>query len=268
MEKSPSIIDTVRLLMPTRTLYLLARPLNDAEARIVAERQAIKLLELLGITKPSVEIELVAELPGIEVEVLPDLPLSGSSDWVGDHWHIQINHDDSLWRCRSTLAHELKHILDDPFRELLYPDWPRESQRPAPDRAEEISEYFAGCVLAPTSWLAAAWKRGVRNPAELATLFDVSEALMRVRLRQTGLVSHQWRSYPRRAYTRSAALVRATRKRLGAKCANQPLIQPLTGAHHASEAPEPFLTGDPAATGIPATTKLSVSRLYPPEASG
>lgn len=120
-QPAPTIIDSVRSLMPTRTLSILERSLTEAEARIVAERQVAKLLELLGITKPSVDIELIAELPDIEIEVIANLPLSGSSDWIRNHWHIHINADDSLWRCRSTLAHELKHILDDPFREELYP---------------------------------------------------------------------------------------------------------------------------------------------------
>ena len=214
-QPAPTIIDSVRSLMPIRTLYILARPLTEAEAHVVAERQVVNLLELLGITKPSVEIELIAELPNISVEVLPNLPLSGLSEWVRNHWHIRINADDSLWRCRSTLAHELKHILDDPFREELYPNWPRESTLPPPERAEEICDYFAGCVLAPTAWLRSAWQQGTRNAAKLASLFDVSEALMRVRLYQTGLATRRLRGYPRRAYTRSAAaLVRAARKRL------------------------------------------------------
>jgi Zn-dependent peptidase ImmA (M78 family) len=214
-QPAPTIIDSVRSLMPMRTLYILARPLTEVEARIVAERQVAKLLELLGITKPSVEIELIAELPNISVEVLPNLPLSGLSEWVRNHWHIRINADDSLWRCRSTLAHELKHILDDPFREELYPNWPRESTLPPPERAEEICDYFAGCVLAPTAWLRKAWQQGTRDLANLASLFDVSEALIRVRLYQTGLATRRLRGYPRRAYRRSAvALVRAARKRL------------------------------------------------------
>lgn len=207
---SPTTIDRVRQLMPMRTLDIISRPLKASEARIVAERQAHLLLRLLGITKPSVDIELIAELPNVEVEVLSGLALSGYSVWQDDHWHIHINADDSLWRCRSTLAHELKHILDDPFREPLYPNWPQESQLPPPRDAEEICEYFAGCVLAPTEWLQRAWQHGMRDTAKLASLFDVSEALIKVRLHQTGLVANRLRSYQRRGYTRRAAWARVT----------------------------------------------------------
>lgn len=207
---SPTIIDRVRQLMPMRTLDIISRPLKVHEARIVAERQADLLLRLLRITQPSVEIELIAELPTINVEVSPNLPLSGYSVWQGDHWHIHINADDSLWRCRSTLAHELKHILDDPFREQLYPDWPRDSQLPPPTEAEEICDYFAGCVLAPTAWLQRVWQHGIRDTAKLASLFDVSESLIKVRLHQTGLTVGRLRNYPRRSYTRRPAWARVT----------------------------------------------------------
>jgi Zn-dependent peptidase ImmA (M78 family) len=186
-ERPENIIDRVRALMPIRTLGLVDRPLRDFEARVIAERQAILLLRLLGITKPSVEIERIAELPNVEVEVRSNLPHSGASDWVVDHWHIQINIDDSLWRCRSTLAHEIKHALDDPYREPLYPDWPHGSQLPPPAEAEAICDYFAGCLLVPAPWLRQAWDHGIQDVAELASVFDVSEALITVRLRQVGL---------------------------------------------------------------------------------
>lgn len=213
-QPAPSITDAVRGIMPAATLHLLGRPLTEAEARMVADRQASKLLELLGITKPSVEIELLAELPDLEVEVTPDLPHSGAADWVDDHWHVQINADDSLWRCRATLAHEFKHILDDPFREELYPDWARGST--PPEVAERIADYFAGCVLVPQAWLYDAWDRGVRDPSELASLFDVSQRLITVRMEQTKVssrTSHRWQRASRDAYRRSASIVRTATQR-------------------------------------------------------
>lgn len=198
-------IERLRELMPVGTLNMLARSLTPQEARIVAERQATLLLELLGITTPSVDVELVMELPNIEVEVIPDLPQSGLSSWEKDHWLIKINADDSLWRCRATLAHELKHVLDDPFVELLYPGYlPYREHAP---EAEFICEYFAGCVLVPRKWLIDTWENGQHDPAALAGLFDVSEALIRVRLRQVGLLprrdNHANWSEKRRPYRRA-----------------------------------------------------------------
>jgi len=208
------ILEAVRRLMPARTLDLLARPLSRTEARVVAERQAYALLRALGITKPSVDIELVAELPEVEVVVVPDLPSSGTSQWNPKQrqWLVRINADDSLWRCRSSLAHEMKHILDDPFREVLYPTWRRNDDH-SPVEAEELCDYFAGCVLVPKPWLRQAWRRGITSHTALASLFDVSEALIGVRLRQVGLEPvrqerRAWRGQPDTAYRRGRAAVR------------------------------------------------------------
>ncbi|MEU9685343.1 ImmA/IrrE family metallo-endopeptidase [Amycolatopsis japonica] len=182
-----SIIDEVRAVMPVPTLLLLGRPLSEREARTVAERQAAKLLDLLNIGKPSVEIELLMELPQIEVDIVPGLPWSGRTIWEDGRWHVQINENDSLWRSRATLAHEFKHILDDPYREQLYPGWLRDGRGQPPALPERISEYFAGCVLVPRHWLRRAWEHGIRDSAKLATLFDVSQRMIEVRVQQTGL---------------------------------------------------------------------------------
>lgn len=216
-ETTPTLIDSVRSVMPTGMLGILQRGISDAEARRTAERQAMKLLELLNITEPSVDIELLAELPDIEVGVMSDMPVSGSSTWMDGKWHIQINADDSLWRCRATLAHEFKHILDDPFREVLYPDWARSSTEPY-GPAERICDYFAGCVLVPTSWLRKAWANGIHDTARLASLFAVSEALIRVRIEQTQIARtgtmYRIRGYPMSAYQRGAGLVRAAHRKI------------------------------------------------------
>lgn len=220
MQEQP-ITDAVRALMPQPMLNLSGLPLNEADARKVAERQAMKLLELLDITEPSVEVELIAELPNIEVEVLPNLSQSGFAGWVHDHWHILINADDSLWRCRATLAHEYKHILDDPFQELLYPDWDRSDPEAAPpEMAERICDYFAGCLLVPKQWLYEAWDDGRQDVAKLATHFDVSESLVEVRMDQTR-VRERPVSKKRRlqrashdAYQRSAGIVRSATRRI------------------------------------------------------
>ncbi|OHV61389.1 ImmA/IrrE family metallo-endopeptidase [Pseudofrankia sp. BMG5.36] len=208
------ILEQVRRLMPARTLDLLARPLSRVEARVVAERQAYALLRGLGITKPSVDIELVAELPEIEVVVVPGLASSGYSQWNPRkrQWLVQINADDSLWRCRSSLAHEMKHILDDPFREALYPGWRRDDAAGSAE-AEALCDYFAGCVLVPRPWLEQAWRAGMRARTALASVFDVSEALIGVRLRQVGLervrpASRKWRGDSRTAYRRSGVAIR------------------------------------------------------------
>jgi len=182
-----NLIDQLRQLMPIDTLNIMNRPLTVDEAKTVAERQARLLFELLHVNGPSAEVERLVELPEIEVKFAPNLPLSGFSEWTQGHWLIGINQSDSLWRCRATLCHEFKHVLDDPFVEILYPRTDRVTEH-MPQRAEAISNYFAGCVLVPRDWLCQAWDEGTRDVDTLAALFQVSRSLVAVRLRQVGLV--------------------------------------------------------------------------------
>jgi len=194
--------------MPIQTLSVMPRPLMWVEARIIAERQAAHMLRLLRIKKPSVEIERVLTRAPIQIETVPHLDNSAYSGWKDDHWHILMNADESIWRSRASLAHEVKHVLDDPFREVLYPNWPRNSLLPAPDEAEQICDYFAGCVLVPEPFLLDAWRSGTCDVPALAQLFEVSPSLIAVRLRQTGILPprhrESWMQYTRRAYQRGS----------------------------------------------------------------
>lgn len=192
-----SIIRQLRSLMPTR-------PLEEHEAHGVAERQAIKLLELLGQHEPSVNVGLIAELPRVEVKVQPNLHvggISGFSQWSRGRWLIVVNRDDSPTRRRFTLSHEFKHVLDHPFVSVIYSELgSTEAER---DRQiEQICDYFAGCLLMPRNWIKRAWANGVQDQATLAAMFDVSEMAMAVRLRQIGLTEPRTRHARFRGITR------------------------------------------------------------------
>lgn len=187
-EHPQSIIRQLRSLMPTR-------PLEEHEARSVAERQAIKLLALLDQQEPRVNVGLITELPRVEVKVEPNLHvggISGFSQWSRGRWLIVVNRDDSSTRRRFTLSHEFKHILDHPFVNVIYSELgENDADR---DRAtEQICDYFAGCLLMPRNWIKRAWANGTQDQAALAAMFDVSEAAMAVRLQQIGLAEPRTR---------------------------------------------------------------------------
>ncbi|WP_163512210.1 ImmA/IrrE family metallo-endopeptidase [Fodinicola acaciae] len=193
----PNIIDDIRAVMPSSILSYLPRQLRRDEARDIAERQAATLLRLLDITKPPVEIELVMERPELVIEFVWQ-PLAGVTEWTGDHWKIHVNADYDVWQAREALAQKLKYILDDPFREALYPDWSHhDSAQRRPESTEAIAKYFAGCVLVPTPWLIQAREKGTHSVSGLATLFHVSEQLIRTRLCQADLAPNCWRGYTR-----------------------------------------------------------------------
>ena len=173
------IIGAVRDLVPRRVL-------EDHEARFVAERQARRLSQLLDLTGPVVDLAAIFSLPRLDVRLQPGLPVSGFSEWSRSRWVVAINVDDHVTRQRFTLAHELKHILDNPFIEVLYPG---RDGKPSGKRAEAICDYFSACLLMPRNEVKALWGQGNQRVDDLASHFAVSRAAMGLRLHQLGLTS-------------------------------------------------------------------------------
>jgi predicted transcriptional regulator len=186
MSTNPAtIVRALRELMPVRQL-------EDHEARSVAERQATKLLVLLGMSQAPVDLSLLTDLPRIEVRVdsrLARLGISGLSESARGQWCITINRTDAITRRRFTLAHEFKHVLDHPFVRALYPRFP-ERENP---QAEKLCDYFAACLLMPRPWVKRLWTTGVQDIDGLAARFRVSPAAMSLRLQQLGLIDRQRR---------------------------------------------------------------------------
>jgi hypothetical protein len=73
-----TVLQALRALMPGRTL-------QEHEATGVAERQAGRLLVIFNQVEPPVDVGLIAELPRIEVRVVPSQSigsgLSGLTHW-------------------------------------------------------------------------------------------------------------------------------------------------------------------------------------------
>jgi Zn-dependent peptidase ImmA (M78 family) len=193
MDHDPrTVLQSLRALVP-------ARGLQHHEAQGIAERQATRLLTILDQREPPVDVGLIAELPRIEVRVVPNRDLaglSGMSQWLKkeSRWLIAVNRDDSQTRRRFTLGHEFKHILDNPFINVLYPKSEYASQS-ADDRAERMCDYFAACLLMPRSWVKREWARGNQDAERLATIFNTSPAAMDRRLQDIGLIQsrQRWR---------------------------------------------------------------------------
>jgi Zn-dependent peptidase ImmA (M78 family) len=184
-----SMLASLRGLAPQRRLRF-------SEAIKVAELQASLFLGLHGIEQGPVPAEIVTSQGRIAVEYDFDMPdqASGASDWDFKRrcWVITINAGQQVTRQRFTLFHEYKHILDHARPRLIGADQPRYG-RPT---SEYIADYFAGCVLMPRTLLKRAWANGVQRLSELATLFDVSERAIEVRLLQLGLTQQTARCAP------------------------------------------------------------------------
>ncbi len=192
-KKDISIVAALRRLMPDR-------PLTMIEAFSVADRQATKFLALSAIELPAVPDAIICDLPRVKVERVSPLPASGLSQWTAGKWRIMVNGSEPPLRQRFTLAHEFKHVLDHPFIERCYPDVVGARGH---ERAEQICDYFAGCLLMPKSWVTRAYcDAGIQEIRLLARRFAVSQMAMRVRLLQLGLIEPEPRCVP---YRRSAS---------------------------------------------------------------
>lgn len=173
------MIDRLQALVPRR-------PLSRDEALAIAEQQAFRLRAALGVNEACLSNHQLLTLPGIRVEAVNELGVSGATRRIGQLWLILINRDEAKVRQRFSIAHELKHILDDEAtlhlnrRGLLTvgQNW----------LTERICDYFAACLLMPRLWVKRAWVSGHQDVVELSKLFDVSLDAMRIRLFQLGLL--------------------------------------------------------------------------------
>jgi Zn-dependent peptidase ImmA (M78 family) len=194
MENFTTFLHELRENLPDRRLF-------QKEAEGITEREAFAALDYLAITEPAVDIARIAEMDGVHVELVPHLTVNGKPQsghsWFDDQgvWQVRLNAEDSRTRKRFTLAHELKHAIDDMYIDVLYRG-PHDSAELAHTRGEHIADHFAGCLLMPRPWLKTLWGNGYQNRDKLAALFGVSPAAMSVRLFAIGLVKdtprHHW----------------------------------------------------------------------------
>jgi Zn-dependent peptidase ImmA (M78 family) len=190
-----AVISTLRSVVPMRAL-------TYTESLGIAELQASKLLALIAATKPPLPEAAISGLPRVQVERMSPAPMSGATQWSHGRWLIILNGSETRGRQRFSLAHEFKHVLDNPFIDVIYP---AKGGMTSGDRAEQICDYFAACLLIPRLWLKRAWTDGEQSTRLLARQFDVSQAAMGVRLRQIGLVESTERCEPPQRIARVAA---------------------------------------------------------------
>lgn len=182
------VIAALRALLP-------ARDMTWAETHSVAERQATALLRLLHIDEPPVPQFAISSLPGIVVDRREGWPTSGMAVRARSHWRIVLKADEPRQRQRFSLAHEFKHVLDDPVIDRLHGHLaPRERH----ERAERLCNYFAACLLMPRAWVKRDWCAGVQRPSQLARRYYVSTEAMTTRLSELGLRPAVKTAKPRR----------------------------------------------------------------------
>jgi Zn-dependent peptidase ImmA (M78 family) len=173
----PGVVASLRDLVPLR-------PLTYGEHLRIAELQANRFLKLLDVRDAPVPERLITELPRVQVERMSPFPVSGATHWSSGQWLVALNGAEPRVRQRFSLAHELKHIIDHRFAEIIYDSF---SPLDRPILVEQICDYFAGCLLMPRPWLKSTYANGLQHLPTLARQFDVSQAAMQTRLRQIGM---------------------------------------------------------------------------------
>jgi Zn-dependent peptidase ImmA (M78 family) len=159
------------------------RALSVTESLELAERQADRFLELSGISAPLVPESVIADVPRVEVQRMTPSPVSGAAQWSRGRWLILLKGSEPEARQRFTLAHEFKHVLDHPFIGVLYPSVCTMTRE---QRAEQVCDYFAACLLMPRSWIIQACEESGVHPQRLARRFGVSHTAMSKRLAAIG----------------------------------------------------------------------------------
>ena len=180
----PQLLSHLRQLAPKRALTV-------SESMTVAQHQAGRLRELLGVVVPAMPLAWVPELPKLTVEVVPAYKLgegtSGLTTRKDGRYLIAVNRNTSRTHRRFTLAHELKHLIDYPYARILHAGLGRGDPQSQDHRIERIADHFAAHLLMPTSLVKRAWGKGLQDSRTLSQIFEVSEEAMRIRLDNLGL---------------------------------------------------------------------------------
>ncbi len=117
---------------------------------------------------------------------------SGFLEKINDSWYIYINSQESIYRQRFTMAHELAHYIL--HRANYISNGPRKEDRVF-FRDENTNTYereandFAAKLLLPEAEFKEAIKHGNNTILKLANYFNLSTAAIRYRAYKLGLIS-------------------------------------------------------------------------------
>jgi len=184
-ERLPATDDLMAGSLSRLRAMLPRRPLGMREAESIAERQAGRLRSELGVLGPQLKESDLATLPWLTITRREVFPTSGLAMKTDYGWVIVVRSSEAKVRQRFSLAHEIKHCLDDPFIDGLYPAI---GGYGSDERTERICDRFAAALLMPRVLLRADWADRLQDIALLARRYDVSRAAMQIRLTQLGLL--------------------------------------------------------------------------------
>lgn len=176
---SPSL-RRLRDMMPRFTIsYHQALRVAERQATRLArtweaEHRAIREADITKLTRMTVLRQPCTDAPA------PECP-SGVSRYERGRWIIWLNPSETTSRQRFTLAHELKHIIDNgAAHTTVY-------KLLTPTEIEAVCDHFATCLLMSRHAVYHLWGDGLRTPESLAMAFHISVNAMRRRMIELGL---------------------------------------------------------------------------------
>ncbi|MEJ7783281.1 MAG: ImmA/IrrE family metallo-endopeptidase [Solirubrobacteraceae bacterium] len=185
-----SVLARVRAVCPRRAL-------SWTEAERIAERQAGILRRELGPQAPALPTSALLDLPFLSVTHRDGFPTSGMALKTSLGWVVVIKGDEPTVRQRYSLAHEIKHIIDDELMAELPAGLYRATKLySAQERAERVADRFAAALLMPKPLILRDWSDRLQDIPVLARRYNVSRLAMEIRLRQLGLLQATPRCAP------------------------------------------------------------------------
>jgi Zn-dependent peptidase ImmA (M78 family) len=166
-------------------------------AREEIEQRAAAVLREHGLESIPIDPVVLANRLGMAVHnaKFSDDNIVGMIAKRGDQTTLLVNSDDSPFRKRFTIAHELGHhflhLLEDgefvDGEASLFRGLGESQKEVTPDRRREIqANLFAAALLMPEPAVRGEWKL-LRSVEAMARRFNVSEAAMGIRIGQLGL---------------------------------------------------------------------------------
>ena len=152
----------------------------------LVESLANKYITQAKLNQPPVITELIKQFdisPSIEIRLLPLKAYHGAVWHLEDGWIVHLNTEDKPGRQRTTLFHEVFHILAHCRATPVF----RKRGVKAGLFNEMLADYFAGCVLMPKEWVKEKWAE-VNDLKQMAEIFQVTEVSMWIRLKTMRLV--------------------------------------------------------------------------------
>jgi Zn-dependent peptidase ImmA (M78 family) len=172
----------LRAAMPRRSLQI-------NEAKHIAERQAALLRwQLSQAATPAMPTDVLTALPFLTVVFRDRLAKSALATKTERGWVIVLRADEPLVRQRFSLAHEIKHLLDDELTTSRRPLYVPSATHSADEQTERVCDHFAACLLMPKMLLRRDWTSGIQEPLRLARRYQVSKTALEIRLRELGLM--------------------------------------------------------------------------------